>query len=290
MATAEALTNVQLPLGEGPCWHAGHQVLYWVNIDGKELHRFNPASGVDDVFVQDEMVGTVAPYGDDELIIALQNSLIVFNPADNSKRTLCDFAAGDANLRSNDGKCDPAGRFWIGSMPFDSSKGLGDLYRYDADGSLNHQLSDIGCSNGLAWDLSRSRMYYIDSSKKQVYKFDYNNDDGSISNQEVFVEFSGDMGVPDGMTIDNDNCIWVAQWGGHGVSRFDPDGKFMEKVECPAQNVSACTFGGDGKGGDLNVLYMTTAGKMTEGGTEHDGLLYRCEVNASGQAAYHFKI
>ena len=151
---------------------------------------------------------------------------------------------------------------------------------------LDHQLSDIGCSNGLAWDLSRSCMYYIDSTKRQVYKFDYNNDDGSISNQRVFVQFSEDMGYPDGMTIDNDGCIWVAQWGGYGVSRFDPTGAFMQKIDCPAQNVSACTFGGK----DLNVLYMTTAGKMTENATAHDGLLYRCEVDATGQAAYHFKI
>ncbi len=291
MSSIEALTTKSLPLGEGPCWHAGHQVLYWVNIDGKELHRFNPATGIDDVFPQEEMVGTVAPYGDDELLVALENKLIVFNPQDNSQRTLTDFAADNANLRSNDGKCDPMGRLWIGSLAIDGSNGqLGDLYRMDADNVLQHQLSGIGCSNGLAWDLSRNCMYYIDSTKRQVYRFAYNNESGAIENQEVFVEFSGDMGVPDGMTIDNDGCIWVAQWGGYGVSRFDPNGVFMQKIDCPARNVTACTFGAGADGKELNTLYITTAAKMNSDATEHDGLLYRCQVDATGQAAYHFKV
>ena len=281
----KAIISRQAELGEGPCWHAGHQVLYWVDIEGRALHRYNPATGVDDVFPQDERVGTVAPYGDDELILALENSLIIFNPATGDMRTICPFTETDANLRSNDGKCDPAGRFWIGSMPFDNQKSLGDLYRLDADQKLQHQLSDIYCSNGLAWDLARKCMYYIDSGKKSVYKFDYVHETGAISNQEVFVTFDGeDMGVPDGMCIDNDGCIWVAQWAGYGVSRFDPDGKFMQKIDCPARCVTACTFGG----ADLNELYITSADKAGEHATEHDGLLYRVKVDASGPAAFHF--
>jgi sugar lactone lactonase YvrE len=121
--------------------------------------------------------------------------------------------------------------------------------------------------------------------KRDVYVFDYDNDSGMISNQRVFIHFEGDMAVPDGMTIDNDNCIWVAQWGGYGVSRFDPDGTFMEKINVPARNITACTFGGP----DLNELYITSA-KNGDDSTEHDGLLYRATVNATGQPAYHFKV
>ena len=283
----KALIAQGASLGEGPCWHAGHQVLYWVDIDNKLLHRYNPSTGLNETFPQDERVGTVAPYGDNELILALENSLIVFNPETNDTRTICAFAAEDSNLRSNDGKCDPAGRFWIGSMPFDNEVSLGDLYRLNTDSGLQHQLSNIYCSNGLAWDLGRKRMYYIDSGKKSVFIFDYDHETGAISNQQTHIEFSGDMGVPDGMCIDDDDCIWVAQWGGFGVSRFDPDGSFMQKVDCPARCVTACTFGG----ADRKTLFITSAHKDGSYGeaTEHDGRLYSIDLDISGPAAYHFK-
>lgn len=284
MTDCERLTQSAADLGEGPCWHAGHQRLYWVDIKGRQLHRFNPEDKDDEVFSFDQMIGTVAPYGDENLLLALQDSLISFDPATREQQLICDFEADRPQYRSNDGKCDPGGRFWIGSLGLGADDKAGNLYRMDSDQQLQHQLSDIGCSNGLAWDLTRERMYYIDSVAKTIYIFDYDNQSGAISNQQTFITFEGDMGVPDGMCIDNEDCIWVAQWGGYGVSRFDPDGQFIQKTDVPARNVTACTFGGP----DLNQLYITSA-RNGDDSTEHDGQLYRVQVDASGQPAYHFK-
>src|SRR5918999_4891566 len=157
--------------------------------------------------------------------------------------------------RMNDGKCDPAGRFWAGTMAMDGARGRGALYRLDADRSVARMLGAVSVSNGLAWSADSSTMYYIDTPTGSVDAFEFDADAGAISGRRPFVKIDGGDGMPDGMTIDSEGGLWVALWGGGAVHRYDAGGRLDGIVEVPASLTTSCTFGGS----DLGDLYITTA-------------------------------
>lgn len=163
------------------------------------------------------------------MLLALQDRLALLRGG-----TLVPFP-WPADVRANDGACDPSGRFWIGSMALDERAGAAALYRFDGV-RLVLQLGDLTISNGLAW--SGDRMYVIDTPTRRVDLFDYR--DGEISNRRPFARI--DRGSPDGMCIDDDGCIWVALHGGGAVQQFAPDGSPVRAVEIPDENVTCCCF------------------------------------------------
>jgi D-xylonolactonase len=130
------------------------------------------------------------------------------------------------------------------------------LYRLDTDGRLTKLLDDIGISNGMGFTPDRQRMYYTDSAKREIYLFDYDQDTGSISNQQLFVQTPVDEGFPDGLTVDAEGYVWSARWDGGCLVRFAPDGSEDLRIRFPAKKVSSVTFGGV----DYTDIYVTTAG------------------------------
>ena len=164
--------------------------------------------------------------------------------------------------RFNDGKCDPAGRFWAGTMDFDENwKGLGTLYRVDTDRSFHEMVKDVALSNGLAWSSDQKTMYYIDSITGSVDAFDYNVDTGSISNRRAVIRVPMEEANPDGMCIDAEDKLWVAHVRAGRIVRYDPEtGEVLAIVEVPASKTTSCAFGGP----DLNQLYITTGRFMME--------------------------
>jgi sugar lactone lactonase YvrE len=160
--------------------------------------------------------------------------------------------------RFNDGKCDPLGRFWAGTMDMDEKGPLGSLYMLNHQHQLTRQWLGVTVSNGLAWDMSGKQptFYYIDSPTRQVVAFDYEPDTGSLSNRRVAIAIPDGEGFPDGMTIDSEGALWIALWQGWGVVRYNPKtGERLGKIEIPVEKVTSCTFGGP----DLNDLFITTA-------------------------------
>jgi len=164
------------------------------------------------------------------------------------------------NIRFNDGKCDPQGRFWAGTMDIsESGVPLGSLYYLDHEFKVHKKLSDVGISNGICWSHDHKTMYYIDSPLKRVDSFDFDPATGHISNRKTVVSFVHENGFPDGMTIDSDGNIWVAHWDGGKVTQWNPHtGKLLRTIQIPgAPKVTSVAFGGE----NLTDLYVTTASK-----------------------------
>lgn len=252
---AELVLDAKAMLGEGSIWHPKENKLYWIDIEGKALHIYDPATKQDKSFDVGSRIGTVVPVKNGGALVALQNG-IHFMDTKTGKLTFINNPLPDPNIRFNDGKCDPSGRFWVGSMAMDSRRKGAVLYRMDKDKTIHTMLDSVIISNGIVWTADKKTMYYNDTPTGTVQGFDYDDKTGEITNRRVVVKIPRGGGGPDGMTIDADGNLWVALWGSGTVGKFDPKtGELLQKVIVPAQNVTSCAFGGK----DLKTLYITTA-------------------------------
>ncbi|MEK8129968.1 SMP-30/gluconolactonase/LRE family protein [Paenibacillus filicis] len=286
---AELVWEAKAELGEGPHWDREKQMLYWVDITGRRIHAYHAPSDTEDVYDFDRMVSAVIPAEEGGLIVTLQDGIYRFHPEDDALHLLTEVEADLPRTRMNDAKCDPTGRLWAGTMRMDGSKELGALYVLERDGRFRQALTDIGCSNGLAWDVQRGRMYYIDTGTRRVDALDWDASTGAIANRRPAVRFPDDAGWPDGMTIDAEGMLWVGHWGGGRISRWDPDtGSLLAEVTVPALNVTSCTFGGR----DLDELYITTAreGMSAEQSARYPlaGSLFKVRPGVRGTAGQPF--
>ncbi len=254
--------RIAAQLGEGAFWNHQTNELYWVDIEGKTLHIYDPATGANRSLATPSRVGTVVPAQDGQAVIALEDGIYLIDTQTGAIRPFCPLEADMPGNRFNDGKCDPAGRLWVGSMDFATTNPTASLYRVDPDGKATKILDSITISNGIVWTSDRKTMYYIDTPTRQIRAFDYDNATGNISNERVAVAVPDILGFPDGMAIDEEDMLWVGIWDGGCVARFNPKtGHLLSKIEVPAHNVTACAFGGE----NLDTLYITTASlDMTE--------------------------
>lgn len=280
---AEVVNTVKCELGEGPCWDEQFQRLFWIDIIGKKLHCYEPPVGTTKSWDLPQMVGTVAPYTKEEVVVALEDGVYIFGLTDSSLTEVCPIERDILTNRTNDGKCDPRGRFWVGTMPIAERGSTGAFYRI-ANGEAAKVRDNVSCSNGLAFDEAKGVMYYIDTPLRRVDVYDYDVESGEVSNPRVALEIPQGIGGPDGMTIDNEGMLWVALWGGYSVRRYNPaTGEELAKVETPAFATSACTFGG----ADLKTLYITTAQKGSENVSEA-GMLFSVNLPVGGKGSYRF--
>ncbi|MFZ2898325.1 MAG: SMP-30/gluconolactonase/LRE family protein [Saprospiraceae bacterium] len=254
--------RIAAQLGEGAFWNHQTNELYWVDIEGKTLHIYDPATGANRSLATPSRVGTVVPAQDKQAVIALEDGIYLIDTQTGDIRSFCPLEADMPGNRFNDGKCDPAGRLWVGSMDFATTNPTASLYRVDPDGKATKMLDSITISNGIVWTSDRKTIYYIDTPTRQIRAYDYDDNTGSISNERVAVTVPDTLGYPDGMAIDEEDMLWVGMWDGGCVARFNPlTGQLVSKIEVPAHNVTACAFGGE----NLDTLYITTASlDMTE--------------------------
>ncbi len=235
---AERVCSVEAVLGEGPRWDAEAGRLLWVDIEGGLLHAGDSA------IEGGAMVCAVAPWAGDTVLVALADALAAVDVGNGSVRRLIEIPHGRPGMRCNDGACDTAGRFWIGSMALDESPGAGALYRYDVDGTLNTVLEGVTLSNGIGWDAGERLMYYVDSPTQRIDVFDFDVASGALANRRPFGVIPEADGIPDGLAVDDEGGIWLALHGGGEVRRFDPDGGVSGRVEVPVPKVTACCFAG----------------------------------------------
>lgn len=251
----QLVLDAKAVLGEGAIWHPTENKLYWVDIEGKSLHIYDPVSGNDKTMPVGKRIGTVVPVQTGGALVALQNGIHKIDTK-TGKLSFMVNPLPDTSMRFNDGKCDPAGRFWVGTLALDSRRRGASLYRVDTDGSVHTMLDSVSISNGIVWSPDKKTMYYNDTPTLTVQAFDYDHNTGSITNRRVAIRIPRGSGAPDGMTIDAEGKLWIALWGGNCVARFDPiTGTLLQKITVPAPNVSSCAFGGK----DLETLYITTA-------------------------------
>ncbi len=254
--TAELEFDARATLGEGPCWDAHTQRLYWVDIEKHQLHLYDPATRTDRSFALAQPVGAAVLRKSGGLMLALQQGFYGFDP---DSETLTHLDNPETHLpenRFNDGKCDPAGRFWAGTMPLCETKDCGSLYMLDTDLTVHQKVTGVRISNGLAWSPDERTMYYVDSPTRVVTAFAYDKATGAIANRRVVIEIPDGMGYPDGMSIDAEGMLWIALWDGAAVGRWNPlTGALLAQISVPVSRPTSCVFGGK----DLDELYITSA-------------------------------
>lgn len=249
----EVVVDVGAELAEGPVWHDG--ALLWVDIMRGHIHRTDVARGQDTVLAaMPGSVGAVAAHRDGGYLAATDLGFVELHEDGSPRRSIA-VEADIPDNRMNDGKCDPAGRFWAGTMALDASPGRGSLYVLGPDGDVRVAMRDLTISNGLGWSPDARTMYLVDSGQGTLASHAFDLDGGVLGPRNGLVEVAEGDAVPDGLTVDADGGIWVALWGGGRVHRYAPNGGLDQVIELPVSQVTSCAFGGP----DLRTLFITTA-------------------------------
>ena len=266
MLTAKLVLSAHALLGEGPLWLPEEERLYWLDIEGRKLHRFDPVTDRDETFGLPNKVGCVVPCQSDRFLMAAQHGIEEFRIDGDRIVPIAVKAHPEADKpgnRYNDGKCSPEGRLWFGSLNMEHRTGAAALYVLDGT-DCRTALTGATNSNGLGWSPDGRTFYWIDTPTRRIEAFDYEPEQGTLSNRRTVVIFPQDeadrteWGRPDGMTVDAEGMIWVAHWLGSRVTRWNPiDGKMLEEIRLPVSRVTSATFGGS----DLATLFITTASK-----------------------------
>jgi sugar lactone lactonase YvrE len=271
--------------GEGPLWHDSK--LYYVDIESHLVIAFDPASGSEQSWNVGERVGCVVPRASGGLVIAGDSGFRFLDPVSGKLTPIADPEPQLPDNRFNDGKCDPAGRFWAGTISLVKNTGTAHLYRLDPDLSVHHMHGGVTNSNGIVWNKAADTLFYIDTPTQKILAFDFDNAAGTISNQRTVIDTAALDGSPDGMAIDENDCLWVAMCHGGCVHCFDPSSPSphipLNTLKVPAAETTAPAFGGP----DLADLYITTGrSKIAQGPL--DGRLFVAQPGVKGAPSFAF--
>jgi sugar lactone lactonase YvrE len=251
----ECVWELAAELGEGPFWSARERAVWFVDIKGRHVHRYDEATRTTRSWQAPEQVGFIVATGGGGFICGLQSGLYRFAPDSGTFQLLTLVDSDRPRNRLNDAHVDAAGRLWFGTMDDDEVKPTGALYRFDAAGL---RCCDEGyvITNGPATSPDGRTLYHIDTLKRVIYAFDLAAD-GSLSSRRVFARVAETDGYPDGPVVDAEGCVWVGLFGGWGVNRYAPTGELLSKLSLPVANCTKAAFGG----ADLRTLYVTSAWK-----------------------------
>jgi sugar lactone lactonase YvrE len=283
---AEIAFPGQCELAEGPVWDASRGLLRWVDILRGQVHALDPVSGAHSSFGTSQPVGAVGLSRDGGLILALAGGFARSGPEGQDLRPFGDFSVDQSVTRFNDGKPDPWGSFWAGTMAVPEDSGYPcSLYRLSPDGVVTELFGGVGLSNGLDWSGDR-RVFYYSDSHSGVDAFDTDPDTGALGTRRRFTEVSG--GPPDGLTLDAEGGLWLAVWGSGELRRYLPDGRVDVVVSLPVTQVTSAAFGGV----DLGTLYITTARENFTpadlAAQPHAGDIFACTPGVTGRPPYLF--
>ena len=259
----EVITKTSSELGEGPLYHEG--AFYWVDIIGGKLHCLK--NGEETVLYEGNPAPTSVVAGTDgALYLTLEDA---FYRLDDNLEKISESLADAISFRFNDGKVDPMGNYWAGTMDkVDEVLKEGSLYALKTDGSVKEMLSGVTVSNGLCWNLEKSVFYYVDSPTKEIRAYDFNPDTLELGDHRTVYKVDSEDVFPDGMCIDIDGNLWLALWNGYAVLNIDADtGELIGKIDIPCKKVTSSCFGGE----VFDELYITTASK---GMSEEDWIKY----------------
>lgn len=272
-------------LGECPVWDDRLGRLLWVDIDGKRVHRFDPSTGIDDDLALPGRPGSIAMTADPaRMLVAMEYELLWLDWDGAAITPWLQLEEPREGVRLNDGRCDPAGRFWVGSMNVRTAERRfeGMLHRIEPDGTATTLRSQIGVTNGLAFAPDGRTMYFADTLHETVWAYDYDPDSGAPSNERVFVDFSELPGRPDGGCVDETGCYWIACIYGWAVARITPQGAVDRIIELPVELPTMPAFGGPG----LETLFVTSIGprdgRTLNPGQQDPGGLFAVEPGVRG--------
>lgn len=243
-------------LGEGPVWDANKQSILWIDIVSCCIHEYNPAKASLYTIPTVSMPGAIALRDNGQLVAALQHGFAFINRHTGQQHLIHDPEVHLPANRFNDGKCDPLGRFWAGTMSLNEQDPSGSMYILDSHLQTRQVFHGATISNGLCWSSDGSMMYYIDSPTRRVDRFDMVPDRAQLSNRSTIIRIAENEGFPDGMTIDAEGMLWIAHWGGWQISRWNPEtGEKLTAIHLPASQITSLCFGGE----QFDEIYVTSA-------------------------------
>ncbi len=275
-------------LGESPVWLEDRAELAWVDIPHGLIELLDVATGRVRTIPVGEMIGSIAPTRSGNLVAAVATGFVLVDLAGGRVRRLATLEPADPTIRMNDGKADPWGRFWAGTMGHDKRPDAGALYCLEPDLRVSVALDPVTISNGLDWSADRRTMFYVDTPTQRIDRFDLQADGLGLRNRRPFATQALAEGAPDGLTLDLAGGLWLALWGGFGLVAYGPSGQVEARVPIPASHVTSCAFGGP----DFGELYITTAfSELTD--AEHAaqplaGRVFRCRPGVAGLPAHRF--
>jgi D-xylonolactonase len=279
----EPLANAHCDTGENPLYDPRRHQVFWTDIPNGRLFRYHLQSGEWEKFYDDQVVGGFTLQENGDLLLFRVHEFALWKESGEVVSLVQNIDATTG--RFNDVFTDPEGRVFAGTMGQENSPGSGGLFRVDGDGTVTKLWNDTDCANGSSLTPDLTQMYWTDSTGRIVYRSNYDRATGALSQRRIWKQFEEKDGIPDGMTVDTDGCVWSAFWGASCVRRFSPDGQMMEEIKLPVEKVSSLTFGG----ADWNELFITTAGG-TDDSNGAEGTLYRVRVEAKGKADFRSKI
>lgn len=280
MTAIRVALDAHAELGEGLFWDPAARRLWWVDIWGKLIHAFDPATGRNESFATPAYVGSLAPRAAGGLVVALADGFCFFDPSNERWQRIVDPADRHPHARFNDGKTDRQGRFWAGTVfedPPRPTEYVGALYRLDPDLTCHRMVEGIGSSNGLAFSPDGRVMYFADSQGGFVWRWDLDPATGDIDNRRIFIDFRDTGGCADGATVDEEGCYWTTLPESGKLSRYDPDGRLMRTIHLPTAIPTCCEFAGPG----LDTLYVTSA-KLRKLKDPLAGALFALDVGVRG--------
>lgn len=286
VSCAVATTN---RLGETPLWCCRTRSVWWVDIEEPKLQQFTPDTGAYRSFaLPGPYAGSLALHAQGGFIVAIGTTLNHFDPDTGALTPIICVEPEDRNTRLNDGRCDAAGRLWIGTMDNGLASPTGALYRIDPDGSATRLFGDVIVSNGMALSPDQRTLYFADTRRFLLWAFDVDVDTGSLSNRRIFADHRERRDRPDGSCVDAEGFVWSAIFAGGRIVRHAPDGRIDREIALPITNPTCLCFGGD----DLKTLYITTAWKFLSEETlarePLAGALLSIELDVEGLPEHRF--
>ena len=257
------MLDCRCQVGEGPIWDERAARLLFVDIEGHEIHVFDPVTATDETIAAGEYVSAIALDGDGGWLAALQHDIARVSAAGAIGDRVAHIERDRADTRLNDGYVDSRGRLWVGSLSLVRQPGQCALYRVDPPDHagdaprVTRMLAGVTNSNGIDWSPDDRLMYYADTGTRRIDVFDFDAASGTITSRRPFAAFPEPRGKPDGLIIDAEGCVWVALWQGSAVRRYTPDGRLDREIELPVSCPTKCAFGG----ADFDTLFITTAHK-----------------------------
>ncbi|HZW23407.1 SMP-30/gluconolactonase/LRE family protein [Noviherbaspirillum sp.] len=275
----QALPNSRVLLGESPLWHPQEQALYWIDIAGLAVHRFDPVSKNHRSWSVPSEPGCIAWCADGGLLVAMRAGISILDTEKGSLHPVVDAPYDPARIRFNDGRCDAAGRLWVGTLSDDRSLALGALYCLER-GVIKKVGNPVTVSNGLAFSLDGRTLYHADTTAHRISAFTFDQGSGGLGEGRLFRQFSDIKddqygGRPDGASVDSENAYWCAMYEGGKLLRLSPDGSTLDEVPLPARCPTMPAFGGR----DLRTLYVTTVRNKRPGEELRDLPLSGCVLS-----------